>query len=147
MLKPLWGSLSAQERQQLLQVLAERYRDESSDAMLAEQAAEGLPYPHLRQTLQRIAERERQHAQWLGEKIRALGGTPPPSPTIPDQATWQELLAAYESEKADKVAYLENTLPDEELEAPFHRIAQEEQQNVEELRQVLTRVDPYGLGA
>jgi len=112
MLKPLWGSLSAQERQQLLQVLAERYRDESSDAMLAEQAAEGLPYPHLRQTLQRIAERERQHAQWLGEKIRALGGTPPPSPTIPDQATWQELLAAYESEKADKVAYLENTLPD-----------------------------------
>lgn len=53
MLKPLWGSLSAQERQQLLQLLAERYRDESSDAMLAEQAAEGLPYPHLRQTLKR----------------------------------------------------------------------------------------------
>lgn len=86
MLKPLWGSLSAQERQQLLQVLAERYRDESSDAMLAEQAAEGLPYPHLRQTLQRIAERERQHAQWLGEKIRALGVRRllrPPSPTKP----------------------------------------------------------------
>jgi len=57
------------------------------------------------------------------------------------------LLSAYESEKADKVAYLENTLPDEELEALFHRIAQEEQQNVEELRQVITRVDPYDLGA
>lgn len=57
------------------------------------------------------------------------------------------MLSAYESEKADKVAYLENTLPDEELEALFHRIAQEEQQNVEELRQVITRVDPYDLGA
>jgi hypothetical protein len=99
----------------------------------------------LLQTLERIAGWERKHAQWLADEIRALGGTPPP--TISDQATWHELLAAYESEKADKVAYLENTLPDEELKALFHQITQEEQQNVEELRQVITRVDPYNLGA
>ncbi|WP_157202545.1 ferritin-like domain-containing protein [Calidithermus chliarophilus] len=147
MIEQLLRTLETQKRQQLLQVLAERYRDEISDAALAKQAAEGLPYSHLRQTLERIAQREQQHAEWLADKIRALGGTPPPPPTISDQATWHELLAAYESEKADKVAYLENSLPDEELEALFHRIAQEEQQNIEELRQVITRIDPYDWGA
>jgi len=73
MIRQLLHTLDARGRQQLLKVLAERYRDESGDAVLAEQAAEGLPYPHLRQSLQRVAERERRHAQWLADKIRALG--------------------------------------------------------------------------
>lgn len=149
MLKDFLARLSEPQKRLLLEVLKERYLDELRDAQLAEKAAEGVPYAHLRAKLKEIAERERRHAELLEKKIKELGGQVPPPPEVPEGATWQELLEALESEKADRVAYIEEAFGtgDPEIEALFQRIKEEEEQNYKELLEVITRLDPYAEGA
>lgn len=149
MLQDVLARLSEPQKKVLLKVLQERYQDELHDAELAEKAAEGVPYAHLRQKLKEIAERERRHAELLEEKIKALGGEVPPPPEVPAEATWQELLEALESEKADRVAYIEEAfgLGDPEIQALFEQIKAEEEKNYKELLEVITRLDPYAEGA
>ena len=143
------GRLPESRKRLLLEVLRTHYRDELADAQAAERAAEGLPYAELRAVLRRIAERERRHAKLLAERIRALGGTPPPPPEMKAGATWEELLKALESEKADRVAYLEEAfgLGDPETKRLFARIKEEEEANYKELLEVLAKLDPYAEGA
>ncbi len=138
-----------ESRKRLLEVLRAHYRDELADAQTAERAAEGLPYPELKAVLRRIAERERRHAELLAERIKALGGTLPPPPEGKAGATWDELLKALESEKADRVAYLEEAfgLGDPETKKLFARIKAEEEANYKELLEVLAKLDPYAEGA
>ena len=149
MLKDVLARLSESQKRVLLKVLQERYQDELHDAELAERAAKGVPYAHLRQKLKEIAERERRHAELLEKKIKALGGEVPPPPKVPAEATWRELLEALESEKADRVAYIEEAfgLGDPEIQALFEQIKAEEEQNYKELLEVITRLDPYAEGA
>jgi rubrerythrin len=137
--------LTAKQRERLLELLSERYADELHDAALVEEAAEGLPYEHLRKVLRRIAARERKHAEWLRAKIRELGGTPPPPPRLPAAPTWREVLEAFESEKADQVRYLEEAygLADPELRELFERIQREEEENYRDLLQVVTRMESH----
>ncbi|HFB39112.1 MAG TPA: ferritin-like domain-containing protein [Oceanithermus sp.] len=136
-------------RKLLLEVLKTRYQDELADAQVVERAAEGLPYAELRAVLRKIASRERRHAELLAERIKALGGTPPPPPEVKEGATWEELLRALESEKADRVAYLEEAfgLGDPETKKLFARIKEEEEANYKELLEVLAKLDPYAEGA
>jgi len=136
-------------RKLLLEVLKSHYEDELADAETAARAAEGLPYPELRAVLRRIAARERRHAELLAERIRALGGTPPPPPEVKKGATWEELLKALESEKADRIAYIEEAygLGDPETKKLFERIKEEEEENYRELLEVLSKLDPYAEGA
>ncbi len=143
------GGLSEPKRRLLLRVLAERYQDEVRDKALVEQAAQDLPVEPLREVLRRIARREAEHAALLAQKIRDLGGEVPPPPEVKQEATWRELLAALESEKADRVAYLEEAygLGDPGIRDLFARIKEEEEQNYRELLEVLSRIDPYAEGA
>jgi len=149
MLSKLLEKLNERQREHLLKVLAERYADELRDAKLAESAAEGLRYEQLREALRRIAARERRHAELLKQKIRALGGTPPTAPELPAEATWQQLLEAFESEKADQVRYIEDSYgaSDPEIAELFRKIQEEEEQNYRDLLEVITKIDPYQAGA
>lgn len=135
--------MTPKQKDRLLELLNERYTDELHDAKLAERAAEGLPYEHLRKVLRRIAARERTHAEWLRAKIRELGGTPPPPPKLPDEPTWREVLEAFESEKADQVRYIEEAyaVDDPELRALLERIQREEEENYRDLLEVVTRME------
>ena len=137
--------MTPKQKDRLLEVLTERYVDELHDAALVEEAAEGLPYEHLRAVLRRIAARERQHAEWLRAKIRELGGTPPPPPRLPAAPTWKEVLEAFESEKADQVRYLEEAygVGDPELRELFARIQREEEENYRDLLEVVTRMESH----
>jgi len=141
--------LSTSQKEHLLAVLQERYADELRDAELAERAAAGLRYEQLREALRRIATRERRHAELLKQKIVSLGGTPPPAPQLPEEPTWQEVLEAFESEKADLVSYIENAygVSDPEVKELFRRIHDEEEQNYRDLLEVITKLDPYQAGA
>jgi len=149
MLSKLLERLNEQQRKHLLEVLEQRYTDELRDAELAEQAAAGLRYEQLRSVLRKIAARERRHAELLKQKIRALGGTPPAAPELPAEATWQQLLEAFESEKADQVRYIEDAYgaSDPEIADLFRKIHEEEEQNYRDLLEVITKIDPYQAGA
>jgi len=144
-----WNELRERDRERLLRLLEELYLDELGDAERAERAARGMPYPHLRAALERIAERERRHARWLRDKIRALGGTPPPPPRLPDRPTWREVLEAFESEKADLVRYVEDAygVDDPELRELLERIREEEEANHRDLLEVVLRAESHGDGA
>ncbi|WP_293169629.1 ferritin family protein [Oceanithermus sp.] len=142
-------SLQERERERLLRLLEARYLDEAADAERVERAAEGLPYPHLRAVLARVAERERRHAEWLREKIRSLGGTPPPPPEVPDEPTWREVIEAFESEKADLVRYVEDVygVSDPEVRELLERIRREEEENYRDLLELVTRSEAHADGA
>jgi len=148
MLAEIMEKLNARQREHLLKVLEERYTDELHDAELVESAAEGLRYEELRAVLRKIAARERRHAELLKQKIRALGGTPPDAPELPEGATWQQLLAAFESEKADQVRYIEDAygVSDPEISELFRKIHEEEEENYRDLLAVITKLDPYQAG-
>ncbi len=149
MLADLLQKLNERQRLHLLKVLEERYVDELRDAELAENAAGGLCYEHLRSVLRKIAARERRHAELLKQKIRALGGTPPSAPELPEGATWRQLLEAFESEKADQVRYIEDAygVSDPEIAELFRKIHEEEEENYHDLLTIITKLDPYQAGA
>lgn len=149
MLADLLQKLNERQRLHLLKVLEERYVDELRDAELAENAAGGLRYEHLRSVLRKIAARERRHAELLKQKIRALGGTPPSAPELPEGATWRQLLEAFESEKADQVRYIEDAygVSDPEIAELFRKIHEEEEENYHDLLTIITKLDPYQAGA
>ncbi len=140
-----WKRWTTHRNQKLRELLAERYSDELRDAGLVERAAEQLPYEHLRRVLRRVAARERRHAEWLRAKIRDLGGAPPPPPELPEEPTWQEVLEAFESEKVDQVAYLETAygVRDPEVRGLLERIQREEEDNLRDLLEVVTRMESH----
>jgi rubrerythrin len=121
---------------QVVEVLQKAYQDELLDALRAERAAEGVPYPHLRALLLEVAKRERAHAEALAEALRRLKAPLPPTPKV-EEVGWEGLLRLLSEEGLDRAYYLESTLPDPDLEALFTRLGQEEKLNQEALRQVV----------
>ena len=120
----------------MVEVLQKAYQDELLDALRAEKAAEGVPYPHLKALLLEVAKRERAHAEALAEALRRLKAPLPPTPKV-EEVGWEGLLRLLSEEGLDRAYYLESTLPDPDLEALFTRLGQEEKLNQEALRQVV----------
>lgn len=120
----------------VVEVLQKAYQDELLDALRAERAAEGVPYPHLKALLLEVAKRERAHAETLAEALRRLKAPLPPTPKA-EEVGWEGLLRLLTEEGLDRAYYLESTLPDPELEALFTRLGQEEKLNQEAIRQVV----------
>jgi hypothetical protein len=114
----------------------EDFYDSLLDALRAERAAEGVPYPHLKALLLEVAKREQAHAEALAEALRRLKAPLPPTPKAEDLG-WEGLLRLLTEEGLDRAYYLESTLPDPELEALFTRLGQEEKLNQEAIRQVV----------
>ena len=106
-----------------VKVLQRAYQDELLDALRAEGAAQGVPYPHVRALLLEVARRERAHAEALAEALRRRGASLPPAPKP--------------EEGLDRAYYLESTFPDPELEALFTRLGQEERLNQEAVRKAV----------
>lgn len=118
------------------EVLQKAYQDELLDALRAERAAEGIPYPHLKALVLEVAQRERAHAQAIAEALRRLKAPLPPTPK-PEEEGWEALLHLLSEEGFDRSYYLESTFPDPELEALFTRIGQEERLNQEAVRKAI----------
>lgn len=116
--------------------LQKAYQDELRDALRAERAAEGVPYPHLKTLLQEVAARERAHAEALAEALRRLKAPLPPTPKVEEEG-WEAMLRLLSEEGFDRVYYLDSTLPDPDLEALFTRLGQEERLNQEAVRKAV----------
>ncbi len=121
------------------EVLQKAYQDELLDALRAERAAEGVPYPHLKALLQEVAARERAHAEALAEALRRLKAPLPPTPKA-EEAGWEAMLRLLSEEGFDRAYYLESSLPDPDLEALFTRLGQEERLNQEAVRKVVALI-------
>ena len=119
-----------------VKVLQRAYQDELLDALRAEGAAQGVPYPHVRALLLEVARRERADAEALAEALRRRGAPLPPTPK-PEEGGWETLLRLLSEEGLDRAYYLESTFPDPELEALFTRLGQEERLNQEAVRKAV----------
>ncbi len=58
----------------VVEILQKAYQDELLDALRAERAAEGVPYPHLKARLLEVAKRERAHAETRRRRLSRRAG-------------------------------------------------------------------------
>ncbi len=131
-----------------LEILRRLYIEENRHAAILTHHASRMHYPQFRAKLLEIAERERNHGEWIGEKIRLLGGSlPVVRPiTLADGNSWELLLEDLKSESRCAGELLEHAT---RLEADFpavagmlRRIHVEEQKHRDEIRAMLMRSDP-----
>jgi rubrerythrin len=146
-----FDALLPDQRQMLVDLLREAYREEVQDALQFSQHAQRLPYPQFRERLLRIAEEERAHLEWLRDKLLALGAEVPDVTVTPKGAksTWEALLMDLEEEKRSYVDLLEAMhlaeQVDLEIAEGLRRIREEERQHREEILEMLVKIDPYTL--
>lgn len=131
-----------------LEILCGLYIDENHHAAILAQHASAMRYPQFRAKLLEIAGRECKHSEWIGEKIKLLGGSLPVVRPIALAAgnSWELLLEDLKSESRCAGELLEQAT---RLEADFpvvaamlRRIYEEEQEHRNEIREMLMRSDP-----
>jgi rubrerythrin len=148
--KTLGGILgfSSDGRQSVHEILAQRYVEERQHARQLAYHAERMQYPQFRERLSAIAADEARHAQWVAEKIRALGGTPPnvPEISLAGRNSWQSLLADLEEHRqcaAELLMQISRVKADFPAVADtLQRIYDESVQHRAEIREMLMRSDP-----
>ena len=85
--------LRGDRNQEIVELLGRLYADKMKDARQFRLHSEQMRYHHFRAKLERIADEEEKHAQWLKDRIVALGGEVPPVTAEPEDArnTWEDL--------------------------------------------------------
>jgi len=136
------------DRQRLLEILRLEYIEEMQNLLQLLRHAERMRYPQFRDRLLRIAGEEQAHAQWLRQRIIALGGEVPRisfSPSI-GKNSWECLLMDLEEEKrcsADLEARIRSVERiDPEIAELLRRIREEEDKHSEDIMDMLMRSDP-----
>lgn len=136
-----------------LEILRRLYIEESQHAAVFTQHASRMHYPQFRAKLLKIAAREAEHLEWIGEKIRLLGGSLPVIPPSKPAGgnSWQLLLEDLEGESrcggellADAIR-LESDYP--AVADMLRRIHEEEKKHRDEIREMLMRSDPLSMQA
>lgn len=155
MLAAGWRQLLAvvlpDDRPRLVDLLRQAYSDEARDVVQLTAHAQRMAYPQFRDRLLRIAVEEQAHVQWLGEQIRALGGTVPQvTATFRNgRNSWECLRIDLEEERRDYATLLEqvNCLePDHaEIAEGLRRMRVEERRHRDEILDMLLKSDPYAL--
>lgn len=134
-----------------LELLRQRYVDENQHAERFKQHARQMKYPQFREKLLHIAADEAKHAEWIAEKIVALGGTLPKAPERPstDENSWQHLLKDLEEESRcagdlmEQIWSMQSNHPD--IAEVLQRISEEENKHRDEIREMLMRSDAFAL--
>jgi rubrerythrin len=142
---------SHDERGRALAVLRHHYIEESQHITRFTQHAERMQYPQFKEQLQRIAAEKTAHVQWIGEKIKLLGGLLPsvPEPQLAGGNAWQSLLSDLEEQRRcapelwDEIHRLRPEFPD--IADVFQRIYDQGEIQRAEIRAMLMRSDPQAL--
>lgn len=135
-------------RQSVQAILAERYIEETHHAQQLSFHAERMQYPQFREKLSAMAAVEIDHARWIAEKIRSLGGMPPAVPEISlkEENSWQYLLADLEehrqcsAELLTQINMLWAEFPG--IADTLQRIYEDSVRHRQEIREMLMRSDP-----
>ena len=132
-------------------ILCQRYVEEIQLTYRFKQYARRMHYPQYQEKLLQLAAEKAKHAQWIAEKIVALGGKAPdvPERRSTDENSWQSLLMALEDENrsADRLPEQLRRLG---LEHPditkfLQDISHEQKKHRDEIREMLMRSDPFAL--
>jgi rubrerythrin len=134
-----------------VELLRERFLDESQHVTRFTQHAEKMQYPQFREKLLSIAAEEAKHVEWIAEKIGTFGGQLPavPEVTPSEKNSWQYLLADLEAERLC-AAELEEEIQEIQPELPavaemLERIHEDGKRHRKEIREMLMRSDPQAL--
>ena len=130
-------------------ILRQRYVEEMQQAGRFKQYARRMHYPQYEGKLLQLATETRKHAQWIAERIVALGGQlPEVSEARPtNENSWQSLLMAID-DKNRSDDHLYEQLQRTGLERPditkfLQKIPYEQKEHRGEIREMLMRSDPF----
>jgi len=140
---------SEENRQKLLAILSDAYRDEIKDIANFTWHAERMYYPHFRERLLRLVAEEQGHVRWLEEKIRALGGNLPPLLDTPIRGgtnTWERLRMDLQEEQKDQNEFLLGIRVaeqiDQDIAEGLTRLRRDEQKHRTELLDIMMKSEP-----
>ncbi|MGE5302631.1 MAG: ferritin-like domain-containing protein [Alphaproteobacteria bacterium] len=132
-------------------ILRQRYVEEMQQTNRFKQHAQKMHYPQFRDKLLDMAAAKSKRAEWIAEKIVALGGKLPEVPELrsTDKNSWQYLLMDLEEENrcADPLAeQIWSTESDHADIAEFlQQINEAEKNDRKAIREMLMRSDPFAL--
>jgi len=137
-------------RRTALDILRQRYLDETEHAELFNQHARQMHYSQFRKTLLCIAAAETEHAELLAKKIIDLGGKLPEvreERALTDQSSWQHLLKDLNEEDhcagelMEQIWAVATDYPD--IAMLLERISEDEKKHRDEIREMLMRSDAF----
>jgi rubrerythrin len=143
--------LSPDGHRKAVEILRERYVEESQHVTRFTRHAHKMQYPQFRDKLLQIADEEAKHADWIAEKIRLLGGKLPEVPEVSpaERNSWQCLMADLEEEQhcsgdlEEQIVEIQSELPG--VAEVLEHIREDGQRHRKEIRDMLIRSDPQSL--
>jgi len=132
-------------------ILRQRYVEERQQTDLLKQHAQKMHYPQFRDQLLDMAADKSERAQWIAEKIVALGGKLPEVPELrsTDKNSWQYLLMDLEEENRCAEHLTEQIWSTESDHADIteflRQINEAEKKDRGAIRGMLMRSDPFAL--
>ena len=138
-------------RRTALDILRQRYLDETEHAEKLRQHAEKMHYPQFRKELLHIAAQETEHTQWVAKKLVALGDKLPEVRKIhlTEESSWKYLLKDLEEEgrcAGDLMAQIRTVQSDyPDIAALLQRISEDEKKHCDKIREMLMRSDAFAL--
>jgi bacterioferritin (cytochrome b1) len=143
------GLLLVETAKRWISAPAVRGRDAGADRF--KQHAQEMQYPQFREKLLHIATDKGKHAEWIAEKIAALGGKLPEvaERRSMDENSWQYLLTDLKEENRsadhlpEQIWSIESDHRD--ITAVLQRIYEEEKNYRGEIREMLMRSDSFAL--
>ncbi len=143
---------TAPDRDQVaLEILRQRYIDQRQRESQLTEHADKMHYPQFGEKLLQIAADKNKHAEWIGERIIALGGKLPEVPVrrSTNINSWQYLQLDLAEEKRcadrlpEQIWRLEPEHPD--ISNFLQRIAAAEKQHLQAINDMLMRSDGFAL--
>jgi rubrerythrin len=136
-------------RRTVLDILRQRYLDETEHAEKFRQHAEKMHYPQFRKELLNIAAQEGEHTQWVAKELVALGDRLPEARKIhlTEENSWKHLLKDLEEESRcsgelmEQIRTVQSDYPD--IAALLQRISEDEKKHCDEIREMLMRSDAF----
>ena len=134
---------------QAVDILRQRYVEQMQQRDRLKQHAEKMHYPQYREKLLQIASEKNEHAERIGQKVLALGGTLPSVPQLrsTDENSWQQLTMALEEERrsADHLAEQLRGIGSDhpEITQLLQQISAQEKKHRADITHMLMRSDPF----
>ena len=134
---------------QAINILQQRYVEETQQRDRFNQHADKMHYPQFREKLLQISGEKTRYADRIAEAIVAIGGKLPsvPERRSTDENSWQQLMIALDDENrsADHLAQqlrgIESDIPD--VVKLLQQISEQQKQHRGEVREMLMRSDPF----
>ena len=134
---------------QAINILQQRYVEETQQRDRFIQHADKMHYPQFREKLLQISDEKTKYADRIAEAIVALGGKLPRVPELrsTDENSWQQLMIALDDENrsadhlAEQLRGIESDIPD--ILKLLQQISEQQKQHRGEVREMLMRSDPF----